>query len=65
MSLESALQRFCVGKDAEDVYFILAENLDLILTAGEILHNGGEQADRLRDTVRQLKIDMVLAMEEA
>ena len=54
-TLETALKRFCVGKAAEDVYFILAENMDLFLDVAEIMHMGGEDAEVLRGVVKKLR----------
>ena len=55
MSLETALQRFCVGRDAGDVYSTLAENIDLFLDVAEIMHMGGEDAEVLRGVVAKLR----------
>ena len=54
-TLETALKRFCVGKCAEDIYFILVENIDLFLDVAEIMHMGGEDAEVLRGVVNKLR----------
>lgn len=63
LTLKEILQRYCQGKTADDVVFTVAENIDVFLNVAEVMYHGGEEADRLRDLVRGLKIDLALRQE--
>jgi hypothetical protein len=46
--------------DDPEVFATICENIDMIIDAGTVIKAGGPEADQLRETVRQLKINVAL-----
>lgn len=64
MILERALAQYCQGKDAQEAFFTITDNIDLILTVANILYHDGEEAQTLREIVRELRVDLELKLED-